>query len=181
MAITRRDVLGRSAAGLVLASVGGGLSWMSAAEAQARGAAPRTLTAGEAAWIGGLGEAIAPPSRAAGLVHYLDHHLAVPPAESLLVLRYLDVAPPYLDFYRPALASLARLNGAAPPPAGDPRWTAILAGLAGPAPADWQGPPPGFFLFALRLDAIDIAYGTKAGFARLGVDYLGHIEPETDW
>lgn len=181
MAISRRDMLGRSAAGLVLASVGGSLSWMSAADAKAKDAALRTLTEIEAAWAGGLGEAIAPPAREAGLVHYLDHHLTVPPAESLLALRYLDVPPPYLDFYRPPLASLARLHGAAPPPAGDPAWATILAGLAGPDPAGWQGPPGGFFLFAIRLDAIDIAYGTRAGFARLGVDYLAHIEPETDW
>ncbi len=181
MAITRRDMLGRSAAGLVLASVGGSLSWMSAAEAQAKGAALRTLTETEAAWAGCLGEAIAPPAREAGLVHYLDHHLTVPPAESLLGLRYLDVPPPYVDFYRPALASLARLHGAVPPPSGDHRWTAILDGLLGPDPADWQGPPGGFFLFAMRLDAVDVAYGTKAGFERLGVDYLGHIDPETAW
>lgn len=154
---------------------------MSAAQAQGRGAAPRTLTATEAVWIGGLGEAIAPPARKAGLVHYLDHHLSVPPAESLLALRYLDVAPPYLDFYRPALASLARLNGLVPPPPGDPRWSAILTTLAGPNPAGWEGPPAGLFLFALRLDAVDIAYGTKAGFERLGIDYLAHIEPETAW
>jgi len=181
LAITRRDMLDRSAAGLVLASVGGSLSWMSAAEAKAQGAALRILTGTEAAWLGGLGEAIAPPARDAGLVHYLDHHLAVPPAESLLALRYLDVPPPYLDFYRPALASLARMHGAVPPPADDARWAPILAGLGGPDPAGWQGPPSGLFLFALRLDAIDIAYGTKDGFARLGVDYLAHIEPETDW
>ncbi|ABQ67431.1 MULTISPECIES: hypothetical protein [Sphingomonadales] len=181
MAITRRDIFGRSAVGLVLASVGGSLSWMSAAQAQARGATLRTLTPTEAAWVAGLGEAIAPPAREAGLVPYLDHHLSVPPAESLLALRYLDVAPPYLDFYRPALASLARLHGTVPPPSGDPRWTAILAALLGPDPTGWQGPPGGFFLFAMRLDAVDVAYGTKAGFERLGVDYLGHIDPETAW
>ncbi|MES2496747.1 MAG: hypothetical protein V4618_11570 [Pseudomonadota bacterium] len=181
MTIGRRDMMGQSAAALVLASIGGTTAWMSAAEAGARGAALRRLTEGEAAWIAGLGEAIAPPSRAAGLVHYLDHHLALPAGESLLALRYLDVAPPWLDFYRPALASLVRIHGAVPPPADDARWAPILAGLGGPDPAGWQGPPSGLFLFALRLDAIDIAYGTKDGFARLGVDYLAHIEPETDW
>jgi len=36
-------------------------------------------------------------------------------------------------------------------------------------------------LFAVRLDAIDVAYGTRAGLARLGVEYLPHIEPEADW
>lgn len=181
MGLNRRDLLNRSAAGFVLASVAGTLGWMSPAEAQARGAAFRLLNPSEAAWVAGLGEAIAPPARTAGLAHYLDHHLAAPPAESLLALRYLDVPPPYADFYRPALASLARLHGPLPPVSGDARWADILASLAGPDPTGWQGPPAGFFLFAIRLDAIDIAYGTREGFARLGIDYLAHIEPETDW
>ncbi len=153
---------------------------MSSAEATAASAGFAILDPVEAAWLAGLGEAIATPSRAAGLVHYVDHHLALPAAESLLALRYLDVAPPYAAFYRSALASLQRLHGAAPP-TSDPRWNTVLAALNGPAPSGWQGPPPPLFLFAVRLDAVDIAYGTRAGFARLGIDYLAHIEPETDW
>ncbi len=180
MSVTRREVIGRPAAGLVLVPLSGGLlGWLSPADAAVRGETFRTLTATEAAWLAGLGEAIAPPSRAGGLVRFVDHHITVPAADSLLALRYLDVAPPYANFYRPALAALARRG--APPPAGDPRWTAILGDLAGSGGAGWSGPPAPLFLFAVRLDAIDIAYGTRAGFARLGVEYLPHIEPETDW
>lgn len=177
---TRRDLIGRTAAGLVLAPLAGGaLAWLTPAEAAVRGSGYRTLSPVEAAWLAGLGEAIAPPSRAGGLDRFVDHHVTVPPADSLLALRYLDVPPPYADFYRPALMSLARRG--APPPAGDARWSGILGDLAGSGGAGWSGPPPPLFLFAVRLDAIDIAYGTRAGFARLGVDYLPHIEPEADW
>ena len=180
MHATRREVIGRSAAGLVLAPLAdGALAWLSPADAAVQGRGYHTLAPAEAAWLAGLGEAIAPPSRAGGLVRFVDHHITVPPADSLLALRYLDVAPPYANFYRPALASLARRG--APPPAGAPRWAAILSDLAGDGRAGWSGPPPPLFLFAVRLDAIDIAYGTRAGFARLGVDYLPHIEPEADW
>lgn len=177
---SRRDLIRNTTVGLVLANVAGQSAWMSPAQATAASAGFAVFDPAEAAWLAGLGEAIATPTRAAGLTHYVDHHLTLPPAESLLALRYLDVAPPYAAFYRPALASLQRLYGA-PPPSADPRWSGILAGLAGPAPANWLGPPPALFLFAVRLDAIDIAYGTRAGFARLGIDYLAHIEPETDW
>jgi hypothetical protein len=179
---TRRRFLGTGAAGLVLTSIAGELVWTTPADAAERKGGFRTLTAFEAEWLGGLGEAIAPPSKAGGLAHYVDHHLGVPHADCLLGLRYLDVQPPYLDFYRPALASLARLGGGGSPPApGDARWTALLVELAKPAPPGWAGPPAPLFLFAVRLDAIDIAYGTRAGFARLGVEYLAHVEPERDW
>lgn len=171
----------KGAAGLILAQMAGGLSWVTPAAAVAAGARPRMLTATEAAWLGGLGEAIAPPSRAGGLVPYVDHHLTVPYGESLLALRYLEIEPPYVGFYRSALGSLARGFGEAPPPSGDARWADMLKALGEGSVEGWQGPPPPLFLFAIRLDAIDIAYGTRAAFARLGVDYLPHVEPETDW
>lgn len=179
MNLTRRDLLGRGAAGLVLVPIGGALAWQTPAQAAAAKAGYRTLTPLEAGWLSGLGEAIAPPSAKAGLAHYVDHHLTVPAADSLLALRYLDVPPPYLDFYRPALAQLARLG--TPYPAGDPRWTTLLATLGSGGGPGWQAAPAPLFLFVVRLDAVDIAYGTRAGFARLGVEYLPHIEPETDW
>jgi hypothetical protein len=167
---------------MVLLEQAGGPVWIEAAAAAAQKAPLRVLTAREADWLSGLGAAIAPPARAAGLVHYVDHHLAVPPAESLLALRYLDIAPPYADFYRPGLASLAAMTGnGAPPPDGDPRWGDILARLGAGKIDGWTGPPPPLFLFAVRLDAIDIAWGTMAGFERLDVPYLAHIEPEGEW
>lgn len=180
MDLTRRDLVGRSTAGLVLAQLAGTLTWSTPAAAAAATAPFRNLSPTEAAWLAGLGEAIAPPSRAAGLAYYIDHHVGVPAAESLLALRYLDVPPPYLDFYRAGLKALAGL-APAPPPTGDARWTAILARLADGGGPGWQGPPAQALLFAVRLDAIDVAYGTRAGLARLGVEYLPHIEPEADW
>jgi hypothetical protein len=176
---TRREFLRNSAAGLVLASLGTGLAWVSPAVAASAAAPFQMLSPDEGAWISALGEAIAPPSREAGLAHYIDHHLAVPHADSLLAVRYLDVLPPYADFYRPSLASLMRAFGSTPP--GDAQFAKVLDALSASTISGWAGPPSALFLFALRLDAIDIAYGTKAGFARLGVDYLPHIEPETDW
>ena len=133
---TRRDLIRKSAMGVVLASVVGAPAWMSPAQAAAASDGFAVRGHAEAACLAGLGEAIATPSRAAGLVNYVDHDLALPPADSLLALRYLDVPPPYA-FYRPALAPLQRVHGAVPP-ASDPRWNAILAELNGPASTGWQ-------------------------------------------
>lgn len=180
MPLTRRDLLSRAASATILASVGGNLVRMTPSEAAVQKAKFKTLTPTEATWLAALGEAIAPPSRAAGLAHYVDHHLSVPHADSLLALRYLDVAPPYIDFYRPALASLAQLYGAVPPKPANPRFAEILKSLGG-APNGWKGPPAPLFLFTVRLDAIDIAYGTVEAFDRLGIDYLPHVQPETAW
>jgi hypothetical protein len=33
----------------------------------------------------------------------------------------------------------------------------------------------------LRNDALDVVYGTRRGFASLGVPYMAHILPPTSW
>ncbi|KUO53234.1 MAG: hypothetical protein APF82_01095 [Sphingomonadales bacterium BRH_c42] len=141
------------------------------------GAGYRTLTSAEAAILGDLGEALVPGARAAGLAYYIDHHISVPTAQSLLMLRYLDVAPPFARVYQAALAALARVTGGR-----SADWDAIAISLADGSIARWTGaPPPQLFYFALRADAIDVVYGTEAGFERLGVPYLPHIEPDPRW
>ena len=88
-----------------------GRSWSSARTTSApdtsASAHSRTPTARV---LGTLGRAIVPGADEAGLAHYLDQQLSVTAAESFLMLRYLDVPPPYADFYRPALASVDRFD-----------------------------------------------------------------------
>lgn len=175
MQTTRREVLGQAANGLVLARVARGLAWLSPAAAAACSAEWRSLTAVEARWLEGLATAIAPPVKGTGFSHFIDHHVSVPAAKSLLAVRYLDIAPPYLTFYRAGVAALVELAGSNLPPPDDMRWSALLTDLAAGGGSGWKGPPAPLFLFAVRLDAIDVAYGTRAGFARLGVDYLAHV------
>lgn len=185
MTLDRRDLLKRAAGGLVLARMAAGLTWTTPARAAAARAPLRILTAQEGAIIAGLGEALVPGAAALGLTHYLDHHLGVAPADSLLMLRYLDVLPPYLDFYRAGLAAAEALRTRLLTKSLDAMtsadWQRLLPAMLAPDLAGWQGPPAGLFYFALRGDAVDVVYGTRAGFERLGVDYLAHIEPETDW
>ena len=182
---SRRGVL-RTAASLgITALVGGALVPMSPREAAAAKATLRTLTEDEAAALAAVAETIVPGATEAGVAFYVDHHLTVPYEESFLMARYLDVPAPYIDFYRPALAAMdahvrgiagRRMDAIAPAQ----RLQIIERLQAGEAP-DWQGPPPPYFLFAVRGDAVDVTWGTMEGFEKLGVPYMAHIEPPTPW
>lgn len=132
-----------------------------------------------------LGDALVPGAEAAGFASYLEAQLACPPHESLLMLRYLGIAPPYRDFYLPALHavqswSIAR-HGTAFEHLDAAARERVLQELASAAPTPWDAPPAPLVYFVLRADAVDVGYGTRAGFERLGVPYMAHILPETDW
>lgn len=182
---TRRDFLRYSAAGLVAVPIAGTVRWLSPAEALAASAPFSTLTADEAALLGDAAEVLVPSAKAAGVAHYIDHHLTVPAADSLLGLRYLDWPPPYTKFYHAGLKALARFAAARhakPFSALDTaQREALMRAVMGGSAEGWQGPPAGLFGFVLRLDAIDVVYGTEKGFAALGVPYLAHIAPPTPW
>ena len=132
-----------------------------------------------------LADALVPGAAAAGFAAYLDTQLGRPAGQSLLIARYLGIEPPWRDFYLPALraigawararygADIAELDAAAR--------AAVVRDLAAGTPSPWDAAPPPFVYFVLRADAIDVAWGTRAGFARLGVPYMAHIEPERDW
>jgi hypothetical protein len=45
----------------------------------------------------------------------------------------------------------------------------------------WQGPAGGFVYFLLRMDAVDVVYGTVEGYEALGIPYMAHIAPEKRW
>ncbi len=65
----------------------------------------RTLDATAVRTLESLGEILLPGSARAGLAPYLDHQLSGNPADSLLMLKYLQVNPPFSGFYLPGLAS----------------------------------------------------------------------------
>lgn len=68
-------------------------------------------------------------------------------------MRYLDVLPPYGNFYREGLQGLERY----------PDVHAVARNRAKVDP---------LFQYALRSDAIDVIYGTMTGFAALSAPYL---------
>jgi hypothetical protein len=174
-------------AGIVMSAVAAGeVLLLSPADARAAGQPYQVLTDDEVATLEGLGEALVPGAREAGIAHFIDRQLAVPPGDSMLMLKYLGVEPAgFTDFYRGGLAA-ARQQAAA---AGGKSWAqldsarreALLAAMSTDQVEGWSGPPASFFSFVVRSDACDVVYGTEQGFARIGVPYMAHIEPPQPW
>lgn len=190
MTPTRRNILiGAAGAavglGVLPFVIGDRTEHLTPAEAKHRGVPLRSLAADEARTLERLGEILLPGAGDAGIVHFVDHHLSVPSAESLLMLRYMDVPPPYLDFYRAGLAALdgaartARNLAFADLPVSQA--TELVGGMGREQPPGWRGPPSQLVYFTIRSDAVDVVYGTRAGFEKLGVPYMAHLEPDKDW
>lgn len=184
----RRAVLaGAGAAGLGLVLWRGGAldEWLPPAEVRARGGEPGTLGADEVRTLEAFAEVLLPGAAEAGVAQFVDHHLTVPAAESLLMIRYLDVPPPYADFYRGGLAALDAYSRATAGRAfhelAPARAEGLVKEIAAAPPPRWRGPPSPLLYFAVRADAVDVVYGTEAGFEKLGVPYQPHILPPSKW
>lgn len=181
----RRQFIRSGSLGLLAFSLGGMELLLTPQEARAKAIPFRVLKPAEVATLEALGEILLPGAREAGIAHFVDQQLAADPADCLLLIRYLDVPPPYLDVYRPALAAL----DAASQSAYEKTFTALnekdaikLVRTMGEAnPEGWQGPPAPLFYFAARSDAVDVVYGTEEGFDRLGIPYMAHIRPTAKW
>jgi hypothetical protein len=50
-----------------------------------------------------------PGARQAGISHFIDQQISIPPEEALLEARILNVRPPYANFYRAALGAVVYL------------------------------------------------------------------------
>ena len=173
--------------GLVLsAAAAGELLLLSPTAARAAGLPYQVLTDQEAATLEALAETIVPGAQEAGIAHYIDRQLALPPADSMLMLKYLGVEPGnFAGFYQGGLAAADRLATAG---SGKPwpqlelaRRTALLTAMATDQAEGWNGPPSSFFIFVTRSDACDVVYGTEEGFARIDMPYMAHIAPPQPW
>lgn len=146
----------------------------------------RVLTGDEAAIYDVWCDELAPGAAQQGAARYLDAQLAAAREDSLLLLRVL-ANPPFEEFYRQGITAIgqearARFGDDASfvALAGDQRREIVEAAAADQTVA-WQNPPPSFFYFVSRADAVDVAYGTEEGFRRLRVPYLPHIRPPAPW
>lgn len=185
-AFTRRAFLQSSGLGLLAFKVAGCNVELTPQEAKQRGAALNVLSNEQAEQLERFGEVLLPGSGAKGLAHYVDHQLAAPPAEQFLMIKYLNVEPPFAPFYQGGLAALdsaarsAHAAGFSALEPGDRQ--ELVRQMAGGNPAGWEGGPPApFFFFVVRNDALDVTYGTTAGFEELGVPYRAHIPPTSPW
>src|SRR2546427_256716 len=111
-AMKRRDFMRGAALGALAFTVGGAQVLLTAREARAQGVPFRVLRAGEAETLEALGETLLPGARAAGIAHFIDQQLSVPPEEALLEARILNVKPPYANFYRAAIGSIDKASQA---------------------------------------------------------------------
>ena len=181
----RRDFIKQMGLGLIAVTVGGGKMLLTPRQARAQGAELAVLSPTEAKLLEALGETLLPGAAEEGIAHFVDYHLSVPPADSLLMLRYLDVPPPYDGFYHGGLANLdvfARSRFDKGFADLEPEQRAELVGfISHQQPEGWKGYPAPLFYFAVRADAVDVVYGTEEGFAKLDIPYMAHIAPPTPW
>jgi Gluconate 2-dehydrogenase subunit 3 len=184
-AMERRVFLKGAGLGVFAFTVGGASVLMTPGEARAQGVPFRLLKANEAETIEALGEALVPGARHAGIAHFIDQQVSVPPGEALLEARQLNVRPPFVNFYRAAVGAVDKASVA--------RSGRAFAALSTTDAHDfvdlmrqnkiegWQGPAGGFVYFVLRSDAVDVVYGTMEGYESLGVPYMPHIAPDRRW
>jgi hypothetical protein len=184
-AMERRVFLKGAGLGVFAFTVGGASVLMTPGQARAKGVPFRVLNAKEAETIEALGETLVPGARDAGVAHFIDQQVAVPPGEALLEARQLNVRPPFVNFYRAAIGAVDKASTA--------RSGKRFAELSATDQHDfvdlmrqnkiegWQGPAGGFVYFVLRSDAVDVVYGTMEGYESLGVPYMPHIAPDRRW
>ena len=183
--LQRRVFLKGAGMGLFAFTLGGAEILMTPGEARARGVPFRTLKAEEAEALEALGETLLPGAREAGVAHFIDQQVSVTPGEALLEARIVNVKPPYINFYRAAIAGIDKAANAR----SGKRFAALNAteqhdfidALRQNKIEGWQGPPGPFIYFLLRHDAVDVAFGTVEGIESLGTPYMPHISPEKRW
>jgi hypothetical protein len=171
--------------GMLAFTVSGASVMMTPAAARAQGVPFRVLKAHEAEVIEALGETLVPGAQRSGIAHFIDQQVAVPPGEALLEARQLNVKPPFINFYRAALAAVdkaaeARSGRRFVALSPDDRHSFIDAMRQNKIDG-WQGPPGGFVYLVLRNDALDVVYGTMEGYEQMGVPYMPHIAPDRRW
>jgi len=184
-AIERRAFMKGAGLGALAFTVGGTQVLLTPAQARAEGVPLRTLKPEEAETIEAMGEALVPGARQAGIANFVDQQLSIPAEEALLEARILNVKPPFANFYR---AAIGAINGAS-----DKRAAKRFADLDAAAQHEfidqmrqnkldgWKGPPGPFAYLILRSDAVDVVYGTMAGYEALNIPYMAHIAPTKKW
>jgi hypothetical protein len=183
--IGRRGFVKGATAGALVFAVGGVEVVMTAQEARARGVPFRLLDAHQGETLEALGETLVPQAREAGIAHFIDQQLSVPPGESLLQARIFNFRPPFADFYRTAIAAVDaasnKMHGrdfAKLEPASAREFVNLMRQNK---IENWTGRPGALVYAVLRADAVDVVYGTMEGYEALGIPYMPHIPPEKRW
>jgi hypothetical protein len=184
--IQRRAFIKGAAIGTFAFTVGGVEVMLTPRQAHAQNVRLRTLTAPQAATLGAMGETLVPGAKEAGVVNFVDLQLSIPAEEALLEARIMNVRPPYANFYR---AALGAIDAASQAKFGGRDFASLTAAeqhdfvdlMRQNKLDNWKGPGSPFVYFLMRTDAVDVVYGTMAGYAHLGVPYQPHIAPTRSW
>ena len=183
--IARRAFMQGAGIGALAFSVGGVEVMLTPAQARAQRVPLRMLTPSEAQTLEAVGETLAIGARPAGIAHFVDQQLGLPPPYALLTIRVSEIRPPYVNFYRAALGGIEKASqaqlGRKYSELTEAQQGDFVTRLRQGKLEGWQGPAQGTVYGMLRNDAIDVVYGTVEGFARLGVPYMPHILPERSW
>jgi hypothetical protein len=182
--LKRRALLKGAATGALAFTIGGGEVFLIPRDARAQGVPLRTLNADEAKTLEAVGETLVPGARDAGVVHFVDQQISGPAHEALLEARILNVRPPYVNFYRAVLGAIDRVSeaqGKAFAEQSASEQHDFIDRMRQNKLEGWQGPPQPFVYTLLRADAIDVVYGTMAGYEALGIPYRAHIAPTERW
>jgi Gluconate 2-dehydrogenase subunit 3 len=181
---SRREIIKRGV-GLLTVAAAGGIKMLTPAQARSESIPFRVFDRAEVEIIDALGEILLPGSAASGLAHFVDFQLAGPASDSMLMIKYLGLNPPFTDFYKSGIAALdnsAHMKFLRPFGALEAKdASAMVAAMAKGDIAGWNGPPAPLFFFVMRNDAVDVTYGTTAGFETLAIPYMAHIAPLTPW
>jgi len=184
--VERRALMKGAAMSALAFSVGGSQFLLSPRQARAENIPYRILSPQQVDTLDALGETLVPGAAAAGVSHFVDQQLSIPPEEALLEARILNIRPPYVNFYRAALGAIDRASLAN----NDNRAFAHLSAnerrdfvdqMRQNKVTGWQGPPGPFVYLVMRSDAVDVVYGTIDGYSALGMPYMAHITPTKRW
>jgi hypothetical protein len=183
--IERRAFMKGATLGALAFTVGGSTVMLTARQARARNVPFRLLKEAEADIIEAIGDTLVQGARAAGVAHFIDQQVSVPPEEALLQARILNVRPPFVNFYRAAVTAIdsgsQRLLGYKFTEAPPDQQIEFVHNMRQNKIDGWQGPPAAFVYTILRSDAVDVVYGTMEGYEMLGIPYQAHIVPERRW
>ena len=89
-------------------SVSGTTLLLSPQQARAKQIPYQILEQQEVELLDAIGDVLVPGASKAGIVHFLDQQLSTAADDCLLMARYFNVEPPYLDFYRAAIMEINR-------------------------------------------------------------------------
>ncbi|HLJ01483.1 MAG TPA: gluconate 2-dehydrogenase subunit 3 family protein [Bradyrhizobium sp.] len=183
--IGRRGFVKGASLGALAFSVGGVEILMAPGEAKARNVPFRLLDGHQGETLEALGETLVPQAREAGIAHYIDQQLSVPPQESLLQARIFNFRPPFAEFYRAAIVTVddlsRKMSGKAFAQLEAKDQREFVDRMRQNKIEGWTGKPAALAYAVLRADAVDVVYGTVEGYEALGIPYMAHISPEKRW